>query len=168
MEVEVGFALDDPSGPDTGLPVFAVVPCWQTPEWSSKTDFSPKTGPLIEAVFQLQEKGLSRLQILKTWVERNVQPTGMTEFPMYEYQGLGDPSRLLRRELSESEFEDRLHLLTGLPLGEIHMWGLHGSLQPSESAASDKSSTSATFVLCMRRPPLCFILTLRHRFSSFG
>lgn len=28
---------------DTGLPVFANVPCWQRPEWSSKMDFSPET-----------------------------------------------------------------------------------------------------------------------------
>lgn len=40
---------------------------------------------------------------------------------MFKYKGLDDPSRLLLREISESEVELRMRLDTGLPLGEIHM-----------------------------------------------
>lgn len=40
---------------------------------------------------------------------------------MLEYRGLNDPSRLLKPEISENEVELRMHLVTGLPIGEIHM-----------------------------------------------
>lgn len=40
---------------------------------------------------------------------------------MFEYEGLTDPSRLLKQEISEKKVELRMHLVTGLPVGEIHM-----------------------------------------------
>lgn len=99
---------------DPGLPEFTDEPCWQV-------DFDPGTGLLIEAIARLQEKGLSGLQILKTWVERNIQPLGQTDPPMYGYRGRCNPKRLLWRDLTAEEVEDRLRLLIGLPLEELQV-----------------------------------------------
>ena len=66
---------------------------------------SQETATLIEVVLKFQDKVLWGLQIMKTWRERNVQPEGWREFPMFEYRGLRDPSRLLNREDSENEAE---------------------------------------------------------------
>lgn len=40
---------------------------------------------------------------------------------MFEYSGLTDPTRLLNQEVSEVDVEHRMHLVTGLPLGDIPM-----------------------------------------------
>lgn len=103
------------------MPVFNNVPCWQRPEWGSKMEFNLETGLLIQAVFELRERGLSGLQLLKTWVEWNIQSLGYRIFPMFEYRGLEVANCLLQRETSESEVKGRMHLVTDLPLGEIHM-----------------------------------------------
>jgi hypothetical protein len=84
-------------------------------------EISQKTATLIEAVHQFRYKGLWGLQIMKTWMERSVQPLGWREFPMFEYRGLRDPSRLLNREDSENEVERCMHHVTGLPLEDILM-----------------------------------------------
>ena len=82
-------------------------------------EISQKTTTLIEAVDQFRHNGLWGLQIMKTWMERNVQLLGWREFPMFEYRVLRDPSRLLNREDSENEVELCMHHVTGLPLRDI-------------------------------------------------
>lgn len=60
---------------------------------------------------------------------------------MFEYRGLDDPDRLLRRELFESEVEVRMHLVTGLPPGEIQMGVTFEpfSLAKTQSLVSDEA-----------------------------
>lgn len=91
------YAPDNSFDPgDPGLPEFTDEPCWQRPKWTSEVDFDLRTGLLIEAIAHLQERGLSGLQILKTWVKQNIQPLGWTDPPMYEYRGRCDQNHLLR------------------------------------------------------------------------
>ena len=54
-------------------------------------EISQKTTTLIEAVDQFRHNGLWGLQIMKTWMERNVQLLGWREFPMFEYRGKAIP-----------------------------------------------------------------------------
>jgi hypothetical protein len=103
---------------ENAMPVFADVPCRQRLEWSSKIDFEPKTGLLIQAVLEMRERGLAGLQLEKTWVDA---PLGSRASPMFDYKGLDDPDCLLQRELPEGEVKARMHLIIGLPLGAIHM-----------------------------------------------
>lgn len=71
-------------------------------------DFDPETDLLIQAVLEFHDRGLSGLQLVKTWVERNIPPLGSRVSPMFDYNGLDDPDRLLQRELPESEIEARM------------------------------------------------------------
>lgn len=96
------------------MPKFANVPYWQKLEWGSIQKASLDTMMLVEAVHQLQGRGLSSIQILNTWMERNIQPLGWRPSPKFEYQGLS-------QEISGADVELRIHLVTGLPLGDIPM-----------------------------------------------
>lgn len=49
------------------------------------TQISLETTKLVEVVHQLQEKGQLGMQILQTWMERNILPLGWRERPMYDY-----------------------------------------------------------------------------------
>lgn len=77
---------------DTGLLPFANKPPRELLSWSSVTALSTENAKLVEAVYQLKDTGLSGMQILKTWLERNIQPLAWREYPMYEYRGRNDRS----------------------------------------------------------------------------
>lgn len=106
---------------DTGLPIFSHKPLQERSEWRSVTELSSETAALVEAVHQLQDGGLSGMQILTTWMERNVRPLGWRRFPMYDYNGLKDPSRLHNREVTPSELKLQMHLVTGVTMDEIFL-----------------------------------------------
>lgn len=61
------------------------------------------------------------MQILKTWLERNIQPLAAQKHPMFEYEGPRDPCQLQRGEITRSELKSRMHFMTHVPLEEISL-----------------------------------------------
>lgn len=102
-------------------PKFSNVPPHEEVEWRSVTELSLEIVVLVEAVHQLQDKGLLGMQILQAWMERNIQPLGWRVHPMYDYKGLKDPSLFLDQEISQSDLKVCMHLVTGIPLEDIFL-----------------------------------------------
>lgn len=57
--------------------------------------------------------------ILKTWLERNIEPLAARAHPMFDYEGLSDPCLLDHWAISRSELRSHMHFVTGVPLDEI-------------------------------------------------
>lgn len=89
--------------------------------WNSATDLSSENARLVGEVFQLEERGLLGMQILRTWIERNIQPLAWWEHLMYMYKGLRDPASLHNREISPSELRSHIHFVIGVPRDDIFL-----------------------------------------------
>lgn len=46
---------------------------------------------LVQEIYQLQDADLRGMQILMTWLERNIQPLAVRGHPMFDYEGPNDP-----------------------------------------------------------------------------
>lgn len=105
---------------EVGLLPFENPPTVKRLSWGVETDLiSIETGLLVQEVYQLQDSGLGGMQILKTWLERNILPLAARAHPMFEYKGPSNPCRLNRVEISRSELKSWMHFVTHVPLDEI-------------------------------------------------
>lgn len=110
------------------------------------TELSTENAKLVGAVLHLQDDGLSGMQILKTWIERNIQPLAWREHPMYDYRGRNDPRRLHNREVSSSEVKSHMHFVTHVPLDEIF---LEVAVEPYHWGKRPKEVSAASLLLCL-------------------
>lgn len=74
---------------------------------------------LIDTVSNLKDRGLERVHILRTWLERRVLLPTTRASSMYSYTGPGDSTRVIAEELSEDEVRAHIHALTDLMLDTI-------------------------------------------------
>jgi hypothetical protein len=75
------------------------------------------TQPLMEKIQQLwatPEKELSGLQLIRTFIERRVQPLAARAHYMWDYTGHRDPTRFSSDELREAEISDGVRAITSL------------------------------------------------------
>jgi hypothetical protein len=73
--------------------------------------------PLMEKIQQLQampEKELSGLQLIRTFIERWIQPLAARANCMWDYTGRRDPTRFSSAELREDEIDDGVSTVTSL------------------------------------------------------
>lgn len=85
---------------ETFLLAFINEPPRELQSWSSLTGLSIQNAKLVEMVYQLKDTGLTCMHILKTWLERNIQPLAWREHPIFDYRGHSDPYRLNSQEIS--------------------------------------------------------------------
>jgi hypothetical protein len=67
------------------------------------------TQPLMEKIQQLRatpEKEVYGLQLIRTFIERRVQPLSALAHCMWDYTGRRDPTRFSPDELKEAEIDD--------------------------------------------------------------
>jgi hypothetical protein len=75
------------------------------------------TEPLMEKIQQLRatpKKELSGVQLIRTFIERRVQPLAAWVHPMWEYTDCQDPTRISSDELREAEIDDSVHAITNI------------------------------------------------------
>jgi hypothetical protein len=75
------------------------------------------TEPLMEKIQQLRatpKKELSGVQLIRTFIERRVQPLAARVHPMWEYTDRRDPTRISSDELREAEIDDSVHAVTNI------------------------------------------------------
>jgi hypothetical protein len=75
------------------------------------------TQPLMEKIQQLRatpRKELSGLQLIRTFIERRVQPLAARAHCMWDYTGRRDPTRFSSDELKEAEINDGVCAVTSL------------------------------------------------------
>jgi hypothetical protein len=73
--------------------------------------------PLMEMIQQLRatlEKELSGLQLIRTFIERRIQPLATWAHCMWDYAGRQDPMRFSSDELREAEIDDGVRAVTSL------------------------------------------------------
>jgi hypothetical protein len=75
------------------------------------------TQPLMEKIQQLRatpKKELSGLQLIRTFIERQIQPLATRAHCMWDYTGRRDPTRFSSDELKEAEIDDGVCAVTSL------------------------------------------------------
>jgi hypothetical protein len=75
------------------------------------------TQPLMEKIQQLwatPKKELSGLQLIRTFIERRIQPLAARAHCMWDYTGHQDPTRFSSDELKEAEITDGVLAVTSL------------------------------------------------------
>jgi hypothetical protein len=75
------------------------------------------TEPLMEKIQQLRatpKKELSGIQLIRTFIERRVQPVAARVHPMWEYTDRRDPARISSDELGEAEIDDSICAVTNI------------------------------------------------------
>jgi hypothetical protein len=75
------------------------------------------TQPLMEKIRQLQatpEKEVSGLQLIRTFVERRIQPLAARAHCIWDYTGHPDSTRFSSDELREAEIDDGVRSITSL------------------------------------------------------
>jgi hypothetical protein len=75
------------------------------------------TQPLMEKIQQLwamPEKELSGLQLIRTFIERWIQPLAARAHCMWDYTGHWDPMQFSSDKLREAEIDDRVRAITSL------------------------------------------------------
>jgi hypothetical protein len=92
---------------------------WPWASWAHElTEEEMKiTQPLMEMIQQLRatpEKELSGLQLIRTFIERRIQPLAARAHCMWDYTGHRDPTRFSSNELREAEIDDRVRVVTSL------------------------------------------------------
>jgi hypothetical protein len=73
--------------------------------------------PLMEKIQQLwatPKKELSGLQLIRTFVERRIQPLATRAHCMWDYTDRRDPTRFSSDELKEAEIDDGVRVITSL------------------------------------------------------
>jgi hypothetical protein len=115
------YARDKPStGQSFGLYEFrpTTIP-WPWASWAHELseEEMKNTQPLMEKIQQLwatPKKELSGLQLICTFIERQIQPLGARAHCMWDYTGRRDPTRLSSDELKEAEIDDGVCAVTSL------------------------------------------------------
>jgi hypothetical protein len=75
------------------------------------------TEPLMEKIQQLQatpKKELSGVQLIRTFIERRVQPLAARAHCMWDYNNHRDSTRISPDELHEAEIDDSVHAVTNI------------------------------------------------------
>jgi hypothetical protein len=75
------------------------------------------TQPLMEKIQQLRatpKKELSGLQLIRTFIERRVQPLSARAHYMWDYTDRRDSTRISSDELKEAEIDDGVRAVTNL------------------------------------------------------
>jgi hypothetical protein len=75
------------------------------------------TQPLMEKIHQLwttSRKELSCLQLIRTFIERRIQPLATRAHCMWDYTGHWDPTRFSSDKLKEAEIDDGVCAVTNL------------------------------------------------------
>jgi hypothetical protein len=73
--------------------------------------------PFMERIQQLRatpKKELSGVQLIRTFIERRVQPLAARVHPMWEYTDRRDPTRISSNELREAEIDDNVCAVTNI------------------------------------------------------
>jgi hypothetical protein len=75
------------------------------------------TQPLMERIQQLQstpKKELSGIQLIRTFIERQIQPLSARAHCMWDYTDQQDSTRISPDELKEAEIDDSVRAVTKL------------------------------------------------------
>jgi hypothetical protein len=75
------------------------------------------TQPMMEKIQQLRampKKELSGIQLIRTFIERRVQPLAARAHCMWDYSDCRDPTRISSDKLKEAEIDDGVHAVTNL------------------------------------------------------
>jgi hypothetical protein len=75
------------------------------------------TEPLMEKIQQLRampKKELSGIQLIRTFIERWVQPLAARAHCMWDYTDCRDPTQISSDELKEAEIDDSVHAITNI------------------------------------------------------
>jgi hypothetical protein len=107
------YAKDKSSaGEDFGLEEFRATTALR-PRVSWRHELSEEemkiTEPLMEKIQQLRatpKKELSGIQLIRTFIERRVQPLAARAYCMWDYTDRRDPTRISSDELKEAEIDD--------------------------------------------------------------
>jgi hypothetical protein len=73
------------------------------------------TEPLMEKIQQLRatpNKELSGIQLIRTFIERRIQPLAARAHCMWDYSDRRDLTRITPDELHEAEIDDCMHAVT--------------------------------------------------------
>jgi hypothetical protein len=115
------YAKDKPSaGQEFGLEEFRPTSVLRPrASWTHElTDEEMKiTQPLMEKIQQLRatpEKEVSGLQLIRTFIDRRVQPLSAGAHCMWDYTGRWDSTRFSPDELKEAEIDDGVRAVTSL------------------------------------------------------
>jgi hypothetical protein len=68
----------------------------------------------IQQLWATPRKELSGLQLIRTFIERRIQPLAARAHCMWDYTGRRDPTRFSSDELKEAEIDDGVHAVTCL------------------------------------------------------
>jgi hypothetical protein len=66
----------------------------------------------IQELRSTPKKELSGIQLIRTFIERRVQPLTARAHCMWEYTDRRDPTRMTSDELKEVEIDDDVHAVT--------------------------------------------------------
>jgi hypothetical protein len=66
----------------------------------------------IQELWSTPKKELSGVQLIRTFIERRVQPLAARAHCMWEYTDRRDPTRMTFDELKEVEIDDGVHAVT--------------------------------------------------------
>jgi hypothetical protein len=108
------------AGEDFGLEEFRATIVLRPPvSWRHElTDEEMKiTEPLMEKIQQLRatpKKELSGIQLIRTFIERRVQPLAARAHCMWDYTDRRDPTRISSDELREAEIDDSYRAVTNI------------------------------------------------------
>jgi hypothetical protein len=75
------------------------------------------TEPLMEKIWQLRatpKKEVSGIQLIRTFIERRVQPLATRAHCMWDYTDRRDPTRISSEELKEAEIDDNVRVVTNI------------------------------------------------------
>jgi hypothetical protein len=75
------------------------------------------TEPLMEKIQQLRatpKKELSGIQLIRTFIERRVQPLAARAHCMWDYTDRQDPIRISSDELTKAEIDDSVRAVTNI------------------------------------------------------
>jgi hypothetical protein len=73
--------------------------------------------PLMEKIQQLRatpKRELSGIQLIRTFIERRVQPLAARAHPMWDYTDRRDPTQISSDELREAEIDDSVRAVTNI------------------------------------------------------
>jgi hypothetical protein len=107
-----------PAGENFGLEEFQAISDLR-PQASWKHELSAKemqiTEPLMKRIQELRstpKKELSGVQLIRTFIERRVQPLAARAHCMWEYTDRRDPTRMTSDEVKENEIDDGVRTVT--------------------------------------------------------
>jgi hypothetical protein len=121
------------------------------------------TQPLMGKIQQLRatpKKELSGLQLIRTFIERRVQPLAARAHCMWDYTDRRDPTRISSDELKEAEIDDGVHTITSLKKKSI-MPKIFGAV-----AFNKSHPRTEVCLLCLQTGCLRFVLKFLCRIEN--